>query len=123
MPAGVTYFSLCFVFLFFFPFFFVVIKSENPYFASRPGLEVKPLGVCPSHFFDKVVLAVEIQFGEYFQSPTIHIIDDKCHTGWRRSLGCLIFIGHFPQKSPILSGSFAEMTCNPRHFMSLRHPV
>jgi len=27
--------------------FFVVVKPENPYFASRPGLEVKPLGVCP----------------------------------------------------------------------------
>jgi len=30
------------------------------------------------------------------------------YTGWRRPIGCLILVGHFLQKSPIISGSFAE---------------
>ena len=29
-------------------------------------------------------------------------------TEWLRPIGCPVFIGHFPPKSHILSGSFAE---------------
>jgi len=30
------------------------------------------------------------------------------YTAWRRLIGCLILIGHFPQNSPMISGSFAK---------------
>ena len=48
---------------------------------------------------------------------------DIPNTGWRWIIGYLIFIRFSPQKSPIISGSFAKMTCELGHPMGFRHPV
>ena len=46
-------------------------------------------------------------FGSRPQPPTSHS-QEQIGTRWRKPIGCLIFGGHFLQKSTMIDGSFAE---------------
>jgi len=57
----------------------------------------------------------------YGSSPPCTCLRIHIDPGWTRPIGCLVLIGHFLQKSPIINGSFAKMTCKLRHPVGLCH--
>jgi len=67
----------------------------------------------PALSLNHVLLSVPFTQHDSFQSARtrLRVTSLSCvigRTGWRRPIECLIFIGHFSQKSPIICGSFAK---------------
>jgi len=58
--------------------------------------------MCASRVYAHVCI---LSSSTYICSAYLYLLST---TGWRRPIECLVCIGHFPQKSPIISGSCAE---------------
>jgi len=66
--------------------------------------------MCDNTSDTSVCLLRPVSWGGYVDGHRhgLRVCHDTCATGWRWLTGSLIFIGHFPQKWPIFSGSFVE---------------
>jgi len=81
----------------------VTIAKSARYFPPFPAWVT-----CPFDCWERIYSNVYIRLYTFYINMHGCIVTWRDSTGWRTPIGCLIFIDHFPQKSPIISGSFAK---------------
>ena len=90
---------------------------------ERANLLVRPLS-CSLLLARPLVLSPSLSISlSLTLTHVIHVPLGNEPICWRRPIGCFVFIRHFPQKSPIISGSLQKMICKSRHPMGPRHPL
>jgi len=60
------------------------------------------------HITDLTAHLLQKQLPTLPQPQPVELFQKSLNTGLQRPIGCLISIGDFPRKSPIVSGSFAQ---------------
>ena len=85
----------------------VIYSGFNLWHPSAYPCDVSYIYICICLYLNYIYICTFYHISTYVYVYT-YVKDSVCTTWWRRLIGCLIFRGHFPQKSPMDSGSSAE---------------
>jgi len=83
-------------------------KHTHTHPHTRTHMQCLCVKLLPPSVYISHTLGLSYTHTLFFSSQTCPHAIPFSHTGWTRPIGCLIFIGHSPQQSPIISGSFAK---------------
>ena len=99
---------------FFEPYVFCFLWHKGRLFCVVSGTYCLPFLVVKEDYFH-----LSVVWGAYFFEFCVV----ACSTGWQRDIGCLMFIGLFPQKSPVILALLWKENYMLRHPFYLCNPV